>query len=185
MIWLFIFGPLSLLMILLLAGRIGFKVLLNNRETDFYFKYWFYSKKITKGEEKEERKKEEKEEKSRKGAFLKILKLIPDLTTALRKFLTLFVKHAEIPVLKLEGEYGTGDPFSTGASYGLVGSTVGIIESYVPQFEFELIPNFTEEIYRIKGEGEGRIRLGALLLVLLVTLFYLPKRKVWALIRNR
>lgn len=186
MIWLMVFAPIVLVLIVLLAGRLQVAISFDGSGVNVYFSYLGFEKKISRDEkEKKEPEKEVADTKTSAGKILRGLRAVPDYVLCIRKFFSSFAYFGEIPELKVEGEYGTGDPYQTGISYGFIQSVGGVVRASVPQFELGLVPDFNESVYDIKMKGRGRIRLGSLLYVILLTFLYLPKRQTWKLIREK
>ena len=189
MIWLLVLSTLFIVLTVLLVGKLQIAVNLDGSKARVEFDYLFFNKEISKrGSEKEEsvRKNEESSEKEgQAGKIIHVLRSGQDFILSLRKFFTSFVRYGEIPELKVEGELGTGDPYSTGTSYGIIQSVGGVVKFAVPIFELNVVPNFDRTVYEFSLRGRGRIRAGSLLFVLLVTIVYLPKRETWNLIRHR
>ncbi|MBS3737137.1 MAG: DUF2953 domain-containing protein [Candidatus Bipolaricaulota bacterium] len=192
MIWLIILGPLLLIGLMMGAGKIKVGLALENLEGIITFQYLFFRKRFplkkSGGEPQKERKRDQKEERaaSSKGQdfSLDFLESIPDFFPAVRKFLELFTRYGRVSRLDFTGELGAGDPYYTGLIYGLGQSLGQSVKSLIPQFEFSLLPNFEEETYRFNARGRGEIRFFNLLLILFVTLIYLPKKQVWQLVRS-
>ena len=176
--------------LVLLWGKIKISFVWDGDQFRFFFHYFFIKKEIKGGKrEKTEKKEPSKEKKKKKkrnlGGFFEIFDLLPNLIHPVMKFFELFLRYGKIPEMSITGEFGTGDPYYTGIGYGMAHSVTGIVRTIMPQFELGLFPNFTEEVYALTGKAKGEIRLGSLLLVLLVTFFYLPKRQILGLIRSR
>lgn len=192
MIWLIVLGSLLVIGLVMGAGKIKLGVVWKNLDGTVTFQYLFFRKKFplekSGGKASEEPRKQEKEEKSveskKAGFSVESIKTIPDFFPAVRRFLELFVRYGRVARLNFSGELGTGDPYYTGLSYGLAQSLGQFLKSLVPRFKFNLTPNFEEEVYRFTARGRGEIRLFKLLIILIVTLIYLPKKKVWQFVRS-
>ncbi|MCF7890121.1 DUF2953 domain-containing protein [Candidatus Bipolaricaulota bacterium] len=192
MIWVIVLGSLLVIGLILGAGKIKVGLAWDDLEGIVTFQYLFFRKRFplnkSQGEAQRERRKHQEEEKSDgprgEGFSFASIKTIPDFFPAVRKFLKLFAKYGKIARLDFTGELGTGDPYYTGLIYGLGQSVGQFVKSLVSRFEFNLAPNFEKEIYHFTARGSGEIRLYKLLLIIFVTLIYLPKKQVWQLVRS-
>lgn len=192
MLWIIVLGPLLVIGLVMGAGKIKVGLILKNLEGTVTFQYLFFRKRFplekSGGKPRKEKKRDREEEKSgkpkRRDFSLASLKNIPDFFPAVRKFLELFTRYGRVSRLDFTGELGTGDPYYTGLIYGLGQSLGHSVKNLIPLFEFNLAPNFEEEVYRFTARGSGEIRLFKLLLILFVTLIYLPKKQVWQLVRS-
>jgi hypothetical protein len=186
-----VLGPIFFVILVLLAGRLQVDFKFDGSELEIYFQYLFFRKKITSGNGKEETETgkegegKEKEGGSGSGKIIEGIRSAPDFIRPIKKFFQTFTRYGEIPELKVEGKLGTGDPYYTGIAYGVFQTIGGLVRSFVPQFRLLLDPDFSRENYDLAAEGAGRIRLGGLLYAFIVTLFYLPKRQTWRLIRGK
>jgi hypothetical protein len=139
--------------------------------------------------EKEETKDEEGEKAGRKTKdriknTISWLELASDFSNLLKNGLNFLRRHGKIAKLDLKGRIGSGDPFLTGTLFGLIEGLKGILVSGLPSASVDVRPEFEEERLDFSGTFGVEIRLIHVVLLIIFTLWNLPKRKVWRLARN-
>ena len=192
MIWFVVLGVILVGVLILCLGKIQVGLTWSNLEGTLSFRYLFVRKQFPlrskRGEkiESAEKKKdsEKKADQKKPGSPLRFLRAVPKFFPAVSRFIRLFFRYGKITQLNLEGEVGTGDPYYTGISYGLAQYFGHQIKNALPQMAIILTPNFEEEIYDLSASMRGEIRLFNLLVIIFVTVVYLPKREIWHLVRS-
>lgn len=139
--------------------------------------------------EKEETKDEEGEKVERKTKdriknTIGWLSLASDFSNLLKNGLNLLRKRGRIAKLDLKGRIGSGDPFLTGTLFGLIEGLKGILDRGLPSASIDVRPEFEEEKLDWSGTFGVEIRLIHVVLLIITTLWNLPKRRVWRLVRN-
>lgn len=112
------------------------------------------------------------------------IKLAGKSLDAIRRMLNLLNRYGRVSQIYLVGSYGFDDPYRTGVACGAISAVRDVVGAVLPQARLELKPDFTRSGVRLRGGAGLDIRLGYLVLILLVTLWYLPKQKTWQLIRS-
>ncbi|MBS3787329.1 DUF2953 domain-containing protein [Candidatus Bipolaricaulota bacterium] len=183
------------LLLLLLTRWIG--VLLQGDEDGFIVSVSFSKWKFTlypggsdeEAKEKEEAKDDEGEKVERKTKdriknTIGWLSLASDFSNLLKNGLNFLRKHGRIAKLDLKGRIGSGDPFLTGTLFGLIEGLKGILYSGLPSASIDVQPDFEREKLDLSGTFGVEIRLIHLVLLIVFTLWNLPKRRVWRLVRS-
>lgn len=139
--------------------------------------------------EKEETKDEEGERAGRKTKdriknTIGWLELASDFSNLLKNGLNFLRRYGKIAKLDLKGRIGSGDPFLTGTLFGLIEGLKGILVRGLPSARIDVRPEFEEEKLDLSGTFGVKIRLIHVVLLIVITLWNLPKRKVWRLARN-
>lgn len=180
------------LLVIPLFARIGLSFYWEESGLEVRLRYFKFSKTLDfTQEEKEEGADEDAETtEERTGKRLKLEK-VPgwikfaerSLETA-RKSLGLLNRYGRISELYLVGSYGFDDPYHTGVTFGVFSALVEALKGVLPEARVDIVPDFTGSSLSLRLGATLDIRLGSLVLTLLVTLWYLPKKRVWRLIRN-
>ncbi|MCF7876168.1 DUF2953 domain-containing protein [Candidatus Bipolaricaulota bacterium] len=139
--------------------------------------------------EKEETKNEEGEKVERKTKdriknTIGWLQLVSDFSNLLKNGLNFLRTHGRIAKLDLKGRIGSGDPCLTGTIFGFIEELKGILVRDLPSARIDVRPEFEEEKLDLSGTFGVEIRLIHVVLLIIITLWNLPKRKVWRLARN-
>lgn len=179
MVWIIVTGSIFFAVFLLLIGKVRLELNWENTNVEMTLRYLLFEKTFSgsSGVKKEKG----KTGKGGKGPNLReIISSAPDFFPAIKKFFAMLARFGRISELSVSGEIGTGDPCDTGMLYGFGQSLKGLLSRVVPQFEFELKPNYEREVYDFTGKGKARIRVLSLVFLLLVALSYLPKKLIWS-----
>ncbi|MFP3952811.1 MAG: DUF2953 domain-containing protein [Candidatus Acetothermia bacterium] len=112
------------------------------------------------------------------------LGLVREVLPAARKFLANLVRFARISRLSLDGSYGFEDPCNTGVLYGYIEGFKGYLLSTFPVAKINVRPDFEEQKMNLVGRSRLEIRLASAIYVTIITGWYLPKRKIWRLIKQ-
>jgi len=137
-----------------------------------------------KSAKKDEGEEEERKTKDRIKSTVEWLRLVSDFSNLLKNGLNFLRKHGRIAKLDLKGRIGSGDPFLTGTLYGLIEGLKGILCSGLPSASIDVRPDFEREKVDLSGTFGVEIRLIHLVLLIIFTLWNLPKRRVWRLVRS-
>ncbi len=129
--------------------------------------------------------KKKKKRKMRRTGTLGWLKLAPELLQASSKGLKFLLRHSELRHLRLEGSVGTEDVALTGILWGTIRATHGALGPRGSKLELAVTPDFPEGKTSLTLDAEGAVRLGALLATAAIIVWYLPKRKIWRLLREQ
>jgi len=144
--------------------------------------YMGFSRKLARSGKEKSGEKEKKAEKGRTPT--EWVGLIREFLPAARRFLVNLGRFGRFSRLNLTGDYGMEDPYLTGALCGYVEGLKGCLASLVPVARIDLRPDFVEERLDLVGRGRVDIRLGSAIYVAMVTAWYLPKRRIWQLIKR-
>ncbi len=136
------------------------------------------------GTKDDEGEKVERKTKDRIKNTIGWLELASDFSNLLKNGLNFLRKHGKIAKLDLKGRIGSGDPFLTGTLFGLIEGLKGIVVRGLPSASIDVRPEFEEERLDLSGTFGLEIRLIHVVLLIIITLWNLPKRKVWRLARN-
>jgi len=136
-----------------------------------------------KGEVEGKEKEEQKSKENIRNA-IEWLRLASDFARLLKDALNFLRKYGRIAKLNLTGSVGTGDPYLTGTFFGLIETVKGILKQALPTAGIDVQPEFGEKRLDLDGAFSLEIRLIHLVFLLMFTLWNLPKRKVWRLVRN-
>lgn len=128
--------------------------------------------------------KREKRRKRRKTSVLQWIRLAPELLRALGKGLGFLIRHSQLRHLRLEGTIGTEDPATTGIVWGSIQAFRGLLPC-ASKLELTIAPDFVEEHVRLTLDAEGVMRMAIILTTITIVLWYIPKRRLWSLLRDQ
>lgn len=129
------------------------------------------------------RKREEKR-KRRKTSVLQWVRLVPELLRALGKGLGFLIRHSQLRHLRLEGTIGTEDPATTGIVWGSIQAFRGLLPC-ASKLELTIAPDFVEQRISLTLGAEGVVRMAVVLTTITIALWYIPKRRLWSLLRDQ
>ncbi len=129
--------------------------------------------------------KREKKQKRRKTSVLRWVRLLPELLHALGKGLGFLNRHSQLRHLRLEGTIGTEDPASTGIVWGSIEAFCGLLRLSVPGFELAIAPDFVEQRVSLTLDAKIVVRMAVILTTIIIVLWYIPKRRLWSLLRDQ
>ena len=132
----------------------------------------------------DEEEKVERKTKDRIKNTIGWLQLVSDFSNLLKNGLNFLRKYGKIANLDLKGRIGSGDPFLTGTLFGLIEGLKGVLFRGLSPASIDVQPDFEEEKLDLEGAFEVEIRLIYIVFLIISTLWYLPKRKVWKLVRD-
>jgi len=179
-----VLGSLALFFAVALYQRVWIDVSFGSARRSIEVRYSFFRFRVPKP--KRRRKGEEEKEKKRKGSggALGWLKLAPEILRASGKGLKFLFRHSEIRSFRIEGRLGTGDVATTGIMFGAIQAFRGVLGRLASRLELDITPDFEEGKTGLALEVEGAVRLGTLLAVPFIVLWYLPKRELWRLLHE-
>jgi len=177
-----VLGSLAVFFAVALYQRVWIDVSFGLARRSIEVRYLFFRFRVP----KRRRKGEEEKEKKRKGSggALGWLRLAPEILRASGKGLKFLFRHGEIRSLQIEGSLGTGNVATTGILFGAIQAFRGALGRLASRLELDITPDFEEGKTGLALEVEGAVRLGTLLVVPFIVLWYLPKRKLWRLLRK-
>jgi len=179
-----VLGSLILLLALALYQRVWIEVSLGSARRSIEVRYLLFHFRMPRKRRKGEKKKAEKKKRKGHGGALDWLRLAPEILRASGKGLKFLFRHGEIRSFRIEGSLGTGDVATTGILFGAIQAFLGALGRLASRLELDITPDFEEGKTRLSLEVEGAVRLGTLLAVPFIVLWYLPKRKLWRLLRK-
>ncbi len=174
-----VLGSLFLLLVLALHQRVWIKVVWAPDSRLIEVRYLFLR---LHGPRRH--RKREKRQKRRKTGVLRWVRLVPELVRALGKGLGFLVRHSQLRHLRLEGTIGTEDPAITGIVWGSIQAFRGLLPC-ASKLELTIAPDFVEERVSLTLDAEGVMRMAVVLTTITIVLWYIPKRRLWSLLRDR
>jgi len=132
----------------------------------------------------EDKKEEGKPKKEKLKNAMEWLRLLGDFSDLVKNGLDFLRRHGRIAQLNFRGRLGSSDPYLTGIISGLIETLRGILGQAVPSSKIEVTPVFGEERLDLAGTFEVEIRLIYIVFLIIFSLWNLPKRKVWRLVRS-
>jgi hypothetical protein len=174
-----VLGSLFLLLVLALHQRVWIRVVWGPDSWSIEVRYLLLR---LRGPRKH-RKREEKR-KRRKTSVLQWVRLVPELLRALGKGLGFLIRHSQLRHLRLEGTIGTEDPATTGIVWGSIQAFRGLLPC-VSKLELTIAPDFVEQRISLTLGAEGVVRMAVVLTTITIALWYIPKRRLWSLLRNQ
>ncbi len=188
MILIIVLASLVVAFTFILTRRVGLEVDWDDNGLRARVSYMRFSWKLgRRGKEKTgegEKGKEKKKEGEGRRSPTEWLGLIPEVLPAAKKLLAHLGRYGRFSRLSLTGSYGLEDPYLTGTLYGCVEGLTGCLASLVPVARIDLRPDFVEEKMDLVGRGRVEIMLGSAVYVAVIAAWYLPKRRIWRLIKN-
>ena len=175
-----VLGILSLLLVLALHQRVWIKIVWGPDGRSIEVRYLLL---YVRGPRRH-RKREDKR-KRRKTSVLQMVRLALELLRALGKGLGFLIRHSELRHLRLEGAIGTQDPASTGILWGSIQAFHGLLRPWASKLELTIVPDFVEERVRLTLDAEGAMRMAVILATIAIILWYIPKRRLWSLLRDQ
>ena len=123
--------------------------------------------------EEEKKKKEDPEKKKKPSVFRQIQFAVNHglVEEIIKAFFSLF-KHSKPKKWRVFGEFGTGDPMTTGV---IQGTAVAFFSEITEEVEWK----YLEPAYKIKGEGRGRIIPVYAAFIILRLAVSKPVRQFW------
>lgn len=175
-----VLGSLALLCVLALCQRVWIEIIWGPAGRSIDVRYLLIHFRTPR-----ERRKRKKKQGRRKTGALGWIKLAPELLQAIGKGLKFLLRHSELRHLRLEGVIGTEDFATTGILWGTIQAVYGMLQPWGSKFELAVTPDFDEGNTRLTFDAEGAVRLVALSVTVSIILWYLPKRKIWQLLREQ
>ena len=136
-------------------------------------------------DEKVSVKDEDREKKEQIKNAVGWLRLASDFSRLVKDAVRFLQKYGRIARLELEGSIGTGDPYLTGTFFGLLETLKGILKQVIPSARIDVRPEFGRERLDLEGAFGVEIRLIHLVFLIMFTVWNLPKRRVWRLVKSR
>jgi len=174
-----VLGSLFLLLVLALHQRVWIRVVWGPDSWSIEVRYLLLR---LRGPRKH-RKREEKR-KRRKTSVLQWARLVPELLRALGKGLGFLIRHSQLRHLRLEGTIGTEDPATTGIVWGSIQAFRGLLPC-ASKLELTIAPDFVEQRISLTLGAEGVVRMAVILTTITIVLWYIPKRRLWSLLRDQ
>jgi hypothetical protein len=174
-----VLGSLFLLLVLALHQRVWIRVVWGPDSWSIEVRYLLLR---LRGPRKH-RKREEKR-KRRKTSVLQWVRLVPELLRALGKGLGFLIRHSQLRHLRLEGTIGTEDPATTGIVWGSIQAFRGLLPC-ASKLELTIAPDFVEQRISLTLGAEGVVRMAVVLTTITIALWYIPKRRLWSLLRDK
>lgn len=175
-----VLGILFLLLVLALHQRVWIKVVWGPDGRSIEVRYLLLH---LRGPRRHRKRKEKR--KRRKTSVLQWVRLAPELLRALGKGLGFLIRHSQLRHLRLEGTIGTQDPASTGILWGSIQAFHGLLRLWASKFELAIAPDFVEGRVRLTLDAEGAMRMAVILATMTIILWYIPKRRLWSLLRDQ
>lgn len=183
-----VLGSLALLGILALWQRVWIKVIWGSAgkivDVSYLVIHFRMPRKPRREKRKEKREKKKKREGPRTGA-LGWVKLAPELLQTMGRGSKFLLRHSELRHLRLEGGVGLEDVATTGTLWGIVQAAYGILQPWRANFELAVTPTFDVGSTNLTFGAEGTVRVAILFATTAIILWYLPKRKLWRLLREQ
>jgi len=175
-----VLGILFLLLVLALHQRVWIKIVCGPDGQSIEVRYLLLR---LRGPRRHRKRKEKR--KRRKTSVAQLATLGPELLRALGKGLGFLIRHSQLRHLRLEGTIGTQDPASTGILWGSIQAFHGLLRPWASKFELAIAPDFVEGRVWLTLDAEGAMRMAVILATMTIILWYIPKRRLWSLLRDQ
>lgn len=180
---------LAVILIILLAVLlipIQVSIRLNMTEKEIIFRYLFLKKRLYPTEKKETEKKTEEQKPKEKKDISEMLKFIWEIKDIVFEMLTKILSYImnrmiKIPILRISGRFGTGDPAYTGmlcgAVYSAVYNVIGNLtnKKILLEHEADIKPDFDNACLDAGMYAEIRTRAVHIIALLFIAMKYLIK----------
>jgi len=116
-------------------------------------------------------------------SWRRLIALLPEAASAVRKSGGFLVGRCRVEHLRIEGPIGTSDPALT----GMVWAAVSVLQHAIVTAgvgQSQLWPRFTDERSRITVDATLSVAAGSLLATPLIFVWHAPKRAIWRAVRS-